>query len=70
MSSTIADFSIGLMDGLTTPASLLAGLMATGASRDVVVKAILAEAVAGCVSMGLANYLSVDGTERKEKAWK
>lgn len=67
----IKDFSIGLMDGLTVPVSVAAGLVASGKSREVILIAVIAEAIAGSVSMGLADYLSEDAVEkRKNMAWK
>lgn len=67
----IRDFSMGLMDGLTVPISVASGLVASGRSKEVIVLAIIAEAVAGSVSMGLSDYLSVDAIEdRKDIAWK
>lgn len=65
------DFSIGLVDGLTVPLSVSAGMYAAGASRNLIIIGIVAEMTAGVISMGLADYLAVDSsTRRKEVAWK
>lgn len=67
----IADFTVGLMDGLTVPISVASGMVAAGATREMIILAIIAESVAGSISMGLADYISVDSIDaRKDVAWK
>ena len=67
----ISDITLGLMDGLTVPISVATGLVASGQSRQIIITAIIAEAIAGSISMGLSDYISVDSIkERKDTALK
>jgi VIT1/CCC1 family predicted Fe2+/Mn2+ transporter len=54
---TIADFTIGLSDGLTVPFALTAGL-STLNDPQLVIYGGLAELIAGSISMGLGGYLA------------
>jgi VIT family len=51
------------MDGLTVPA----GLVVSGNGRQVIMMAIIVEIIAGAVSMGLSDYLSMDTDEHKNE---
>lgn len=67
----VRDITIGLMDGLTVPISVASGLVATGQSRETIIFAIIAEASAGSISMGLSDYLSLESMKsRTDIAWK
>ena len=66
-----ADFTVGLIDGLTVPIAVATGMVAGGASRHIVILAIVAEMTAGSISMGLSTYLSIDSLSyRRNFAWK
>ena len=54
---TIADFTIGLSDGLTVPFALTAGL-STLNDPKLVIYGGFAELIAGSISMGLGGYLA------------
>jgi VIT1/CCC1 family predicted Fe2+/Mn2+ transporter len=64
------DYTLGGLDGLTVPVSVAAGLVASGMTKEIVILAIIFEIIAGSVSMGLADYLSMDDNSRKDIAWK
>lgn len=66
----LKDFTMGGVDGLTVPVSVAAGLVASGdIKKEVIILAIVSEIIAGSVSMGLADYLSMDNDIRKDIAW-
>jgi len=71
LNEQIRDYTSGGLDGLTVAPAIAAGLVAAGASKRVILIAIIAEAIAGSISMGLGDYLGVDAIEtRKDIAWK
>ena len=55
---TVRDVVIGMMDGLTVPFELAAGLSGAVAVSGLIVKAGLAEIAAGSIAMGLGGYLA------------
>ena len=57
-SDFITDIVIGMSDGLTVPFALAAGLSGTVHSNSVIIKAGIAEIVAGSIAMGLGGYLA------------
>ena len=61
----ISDWSLGMLDGLTVAPSVAAGLVLSGASKELVIAGIFAELLAGSISMGLADYLSIDTLETR-----
>ena len=70
VSESIRDITVGLIDGLTVPISVASGLYASGQVRETIILAIIAEAAAGSISMGLSDYLSVENTKiRKDVAF-
>jgi vacuolar iron transporter family protein len=58
---------LGANDGIVSTAALLLGVIATGAGNTVIVGAGLASVVAGAVSMGLGEYVSVSAQRDTEK---
>jgi VIT1/CCC1 family predicted Fe2+/Mn2+ transporter len=67
----IRDYTLGGIDGLTVPVSVAAGLVAAGATNQIIVMAIIAEMIAGGTNTGLTEYLSIDGEhEMTDIAWK
>ena len=66
----IRDYSTGFIDSISVGPSVAAGLYASGYSKEIILSAIIAEAISGTFSMGLADYIGVDSiTERKDIAW-
>ena len=59
LSPAVRDIIIGLSDGLTVPFAIAAGLASAAAgSATIIITAVLAEIVAGSISMGLGGYLA------------
>ena len=50
---------LGANDGIVSVAALLIGVIATGAGDKAILMAGLAATIAGAVSMGLGEYVSV-----------
>ena len=57
-----SDFSLGFLDGITVSASISSGLFASQTSKELIIKTIIIQTIAGMSSMGLSNYLSVDSS--------
>jgi len=57
-SDFISDIVIGMSDGLTVPFALAAGLSSAVQSNGLIIKAGLAEIIAGSIAMGLGGYLA------------
>jgi VIT1/CCC1 family predicted Fe2+/Mn2+ transporter len=66
--SKFSDFSLGFLDSLTVVPSVGAGLYASGISKETIILSLVTEAIAGSISMGLSNYVSVDSDEEKKDA--
>jgi VIT1/CCC1 family predicted Fe2+/Mn2+ transporter len=61
LSPFVSDAIIGLSDGLTVPFAIAAGLATAAASNGgIIIAAVLAEIVAGSISMGLGGYLAAN----------
>ncbi|CAG8957671.1 hypothetical protein HYFRA_00000006 [Hymenoscyphus fraxineus] len=58
----IKDATMGVVDGITVPFALTAGMSATG-STNIVIMAGLAELISGALSMASAAYLSATAEE-------
>ena len=59
---------LGANDGIVSVAALLIGVIATGAGDKAILMAGLAATIAGAVSMGLGEYVSVSSQSDSEKA--
>jgi hypothetical protein len=55
---TVKDIVIGMVDGLTVPFALAAGISGAVAQTHLVVTAGFAEIAAGSIAMGLGGYLA------------
>jgi vacuolar iron transporter family protein len=56
--ATVRDIVIGMLDGLTVPFALAAGLSGAVDSTGLIITAGLAEVAAGAIAMGLGGYLA------------
>lgn len=63
------DIAIGLTDGLTVPFSVASGLVSASLSHHAVIAGVVAEIVAGSISMGFADYLGIETENRKDIAF-
>lgn len=62
------DLALGLTDGLTVPFSVAAGLVSASMGNHVVITGVMAEIIAGSISMGFADYLGIENEQRKDVA--
>lgn len=65
----VADFVLGFMDGITVGPALVLGMYAGGATKQALILATISDMIAGSISMGLADGLSIDTiSQRKDDA--
>jgi VIT1/CCC1 family predicted Fe2+/Mn2+ transporter len=76
LSPFVRDAIIGLADGLTVPFAIAAGLASAATmNASIIIAAVVAEIVAGSISMGLGGYLATAteaehyALERKREEW-
>lgn len=58
-------FTLGFVDGLTVGSAVAAGMSVTN-NKHIILLAIIGDAIAGSISMGLSEYLSLDQTNINE----
>lgn len=62
--SRVREFVLGAQDGLLVPLGVVTGMAAANPSRELIIVAGLAEAVAGAVAMGSGSYLASEAEEK------
>ena len=59
---------LGVNDGIVSTSSLMLGVLGASASKDAILTAGIAGLVAGAISMGVGEYVSVSSQKDSEKA--